>query len=144
MPSDFEKQPESPEIATLVASEEKPPTPTQGISRTWSMGSYPKLSRFMGSWPDVAIFRRFGNLNVENLLFLQAEISHLEARLRTLRQEEDDRKDPKGLAAQRSWFELSQPDENGNESEQWELMQDIREKLKEYSMLKATRKRRIR
>lgn len=133
MSSDIEKEAESSGTVTAVASEEQPPTPTQGINRTWSMGSYPKLSKFMGSWPDVAIFRRFGNLNVENLLFLQAELSYMEDRLNTLRKEENHRQDPKGLLAQRSWLELSQPDESGNDSEHWELIQDIREKLKDYN-----------
>ena len=55
------------------------------MERTLSVGSYPKLSEFMGSWSDVAIFRRFANLNAENLLFLQAELLHLEQELQDLR-----------------------------------------------------------
>jgi len=97
------------------------------------MGSYPKLSDFMGSWPDVAIFRRFGSLNAQNLLFLQAEISHLERELQIIREREEKSEDEKGILAQRNWFELSQATEDGDPCAQWAVIQDIREKLKEYN-----------
>jgi hypothetical protein len=32
----------------------------------------------MGSHPELAIFRRFGALNLQNILFMQAEIAGLE------------------------------------------------------------------
>ena len=111
----------------------EPPTPTQGISRSWSMGSYPKLSTFMASWPDVAIFRRFGALNAQNLLFLQAEITHLERELEIIRKNNELNNDEKGLHGDRNWFELSQESEDGELHPQWVVIQDIREKLKEYS-----------
>jgi hypothetical protein len=129
---ELEVVPVESQAATVVDS----PPPVQGISRSstqWSMGSYPKLSRLMGRWPDVAIIRRFATLNIETLLALQAEISHLEDELKQLREEEERHNDEKGLNAQRYWFELSQPDANGEYCEQWELMQKIRVKLKEYS-----------
>lgn len=110
------------EVAPLVsrcttAVDSESPPPEQGTSRSWSMGSYPKLSHFMcvnltselisrreltysnSQWPDVACFRRFGTLNAENLLFLQAEISHLEDRLKELRADEENRRDLRGLMA---------------------------------------------
>lgn len=110
-----------------------PPAPTQGINRTWSTGSYPRLSEFMGLWPEVAIFRRFGALNAQNLLFLQAEIAHLERELQVIREQEEKREDERGLLAQRSWFELSQATEDGEYCPQWAVIQDIRSKLSEYS-----------
>lgn len=123
-------------ITTAIAgdNEEQPPTPTQGINRSWSMGSYPKLSDLMGSWPDFAIFRRFGSLNAQNLLFLQAEITHLENELAEVRAREERNENEKGIIAQRSWYELSQENDDGEPCEQWGIVQDIRQKLKEYSM----------
>jgi hypothetical protein len=112
----------------------EPPTPIQAINRTWSSGSYPRLSEFMGLWPEVAIFRRFGALNAQNLLFLQAEIAHLERELKVIREREEKREDERGLLAQRSWFELSQATEDGEYCPQWTVIQDIRSKLSEYSM----------
>jgi hypothetical protein len=109
------------------------PTPTQRLNRSWSMGSYPKLSTFMASWPDVAIFRRFGALNAQNLLFLQAEITHLERELQIIREKNELNNDEKGLHGDRNWFELSQESEDGERHPQWVVIQDIREKLREYS-----------
>lgn len=87
----------------------------------------------MASWPDVAIFRRFGALNAQNLLFLQAEIQHLERELAIMRRDDDLSRDEKGMHVQRNWFELSQDTEDGDAHPQWIVIQDIREKLKEYS-----------
>jgi hypothetical protein len=124
-----------PPMDTAVATvSSQPPTPTQGINRSWSMGSYPKLSTFMASWPDIAIFRRFGALNAQNLLFLQAEITHLERELEVIRSNNERNNDEKGLHGDRNWFELSQESEDGEAHPQWIVIQDIREKLKEYSM----------
>ena len=126
----------------LMSSEEKASTPdsptiTPGITRSstaWSMGTYPKLSNFMGSFPDVAIFRRFGPLNVQNLLFLQAELSHLERELSVIRERESQSEDEKRQLALRSWWELSSSSFEGEEENpQWQVIQDIRQKLVEYS-----------
>ena len=119
------------EGTTVIDSE--PATPVPGINRTWSSGSYPRLSEFMGLWPEVAIFRRFGALNTQNLLFLQAEIAHLERELKNIREREERREDERGLLAQRSWFELSQATEDGEYCPQWAVIQEIRSKLSEYS-----------
>jgi len=118
---------------TIVTDSELP-TPIQGINRAWSAGSYPRLSEFMGLWPEVAIFRRFGALNAQNLLFLQAELAHLERELKVIREREEKQEDERGLLAQRSWFELSQATEDGEYCPQWTVIQDIRSKLSEYSM----------
>lgn len=124
------------EGTTVIDSE--PPTPVPGINRTWSSGSYPRLSEFMGLWPEVAIFRRFGALNAQNLLFLQAEIAHLERELKNIRERDDRREDERGLLAQRSWFELSQATEDGEICSQWTVIQEIRSKLSEYSKIMSS------
>ena len=49
---------------------------------------YPKLSSLMASYPTAAIFRRFGELNMLNLLRLQAELQDLEAQLQEVRDED--------------------------------------------------------
>lgn len=132
MPSSFDEKDVAEFEGTTVA-ESEPPTPIQGIARTWSSGSYPRLSEFMGLWPEVAIFRRFGALNAQNLLFLQAEIAHLERELKIIREREEKREDERGLLAQRSWFELSQATEDGEYCPQWAVIQNLRSKLSEYS-----------
>ena len=76
-------------------------------------------------------------MNSQNLLFLQAEITHLERELQVIREREERNNDEKGIIAQRNWFELSQESEDGEPSPQWACIQDIRAKLSEYSK-KAT------
>ena len=115
---------------TAVGSEQ--PSPLHGSRRSSTNGSYHKLASFMGTWSDVAIFRRFGALNAQNLLYLQAEITHLERELELVRQKEGSTE--KGLQAQRSWFELSQDSKDGQPCRQWLVVQDVREKLAEYSL----------
>lgn len=45
------------------------------------MNGYSKLASSMGAHPELAIFRRFGTLNAQNLLYLQAELVYLENKL---------------------------------------------------------------
>lgn len=118
-----------------VGAENEPESPISGPTRTLSMGSYPKLSKLMGSYPDVALFRKFGDLNAQNLLFLQAELTHLEEKLKFLRFDELRSEDPKALQRQQSWWSLSgNADDDEEPSQEWEIIREIREKLKEYSM----------
>ena len=49
---------------------------------------YPKLAGQMGLRPEVAIFRRFGALNAENLLYFQAELALLERDLQEQQREQ--------------------------------------------------------
>lgn len=72
-------------------------------------------------------------MNAQNLLFLQAEITHLERELEIIRRNNELNNDEKGLRGDRNWFELSQESENGEPHPQWVVIQDIRDKLKEYS-----------
>ena len=48
---------------------------------------YPRLAALMGSYQETAIFRRFGKLNMLNLLSLQAELTDLEVQLENIVQE---------------------------------------------------------
>ncbi|CAG8982639.1 hypothetical protein HYALB_00006034 [Hymenoscyphus albidus] len=93
---------------------------------------YPKLACHMGSCPNSSIFRRFGSLNSKNLLYLQAELVHLEEKLQAL--EEVDSISPVGNSSDYSgdwyWLENSIDENNG---QQLETVLKIREKLKEYN-----------
>lgn len=52
------------------------------------MEGYAKLATLMGAYPEVAIVRRFAALNMQRILYLQAEIVELESRLREIEQED--------------------------------------------------------
>jgi hypothetical protein len=96
------------------------------------VNGYPKLARYMGASPEIAIFRRFGALNAQNLLYLQAELVHLEKKLREF--EKRDSQSSEGMKSQyaRDWFWLSRSENDGNDG-QWQTVLAIREKLVEYS-----------
>lgn len=93
---------------------------------------YPKLARLMASYPETAIFRRFGELNMINILRLQAELQDMECQLQEIRNEDAQSNDPirqsyvKDFRLMRDWIE------NGD-SLQHELLVSIGEKLREYS-----------
>ncbi|KAE9378641.1 hypothetical protein N431DRAFT_459974 [Stipitochalara longipes BDJ] len=46
--------------------------------------SYEGLAQLMGIYPELAIFRRFGALNLYNIIFMQAEIAALELQYREM------------------------------------------------------------
>ena len=95
------------------------------------MEGYSKLASLIGAYPDTLIFRRFGALSAQNLLYLQAELVHLEHELRecTLPNERSGDAAGKGILS-KDWFTLAHSNE-GTEL-QWRIMLGIRAKLKEY------------
>ena len=109
--------------------EKLPPLP-EGV------GGYIKLAQHMGHNSNRAIFRRFGDLNALNLLYLQAELVELENEL--LQEIEFDRKSTSRTEQARCvyWPQLANAiDSAGTSCPPWKLMLRIREVLKEYSML---------
>lgn len=60
-----------------MASPNAQATPQNGPQAPKAQG-YNKLARLMGPNSEMAIFRRFGSLNMMNLLYLQAELMELE------------------------------------------------------------------
>lgn len=89
----------------------------------------------MSDIPEAAIFRRFGFLNAQNLLYMQAELVCLEERLRK-RQAKDSKASGSRSLYAKNWFYLSDSaDQEDGDDEQWELVKEIRVKLKEYSKL---------
>src|SRR5277367_3687174 len=96
------------------------------------MEGYHKIARLMGQHSDLAIVRRFSELNIKDLLYAQAELVHLESELHTVAEEDQRHLDRAWYA--RDWWSLAQPqDEDESQAEQWEKVLEIREKLKAYS-----------
>jgi hypothetical protein len=94
------------------------------------MEGYAKVAQLMGLHDEFAILRRFQAMNMQNLLYQQAEITHLEAELRDLA-----RRDARHTGRENhahDWWSLSQGDGEGDR-EQWELISEIREKIEKYS-----------
>jgi len=94
------------------------------------MEGHAKVAQLMSQHPELAIARRFGHLNMQNLLYLQAELVHLEAEYKKIA--EDDHRNPGRLDFAKDWLSLSQSDDEAD-LEQWEKLLEIRPKLKEYN-----------
>ncbi|KAL1600692.1 hypothetical protein SLS60_007080 [Paraconiothyrium brasiliense] len=108
------------------------------ISRSSSNASsekaqgYPMLAAQIEQRPEMAIFRRFGGLNAENLLYLQAELVLLEEELQKQQLEDcNSNIEPKTKYA-RNWYHLRNSRSNGD-SRQLDLVHTIRETLWQYS-----------
>lgn len=88
---------------------------------------YDRLASLMGEVDDVAIFRRFGALSAEDLLYRQAELAELEEDLRHYQQEDKDAGDPERARYNLNWGKLRDSD-----GAQLQTILEIRTKLKDY------------
>ena len=103
--------------------------PTASYPQSELIPGYPKFAGRMELIPEIAIFRRFGALNAQNLLYLQAQLVSLEQELRA-REKEDSVSGHTNYAF--DWFWLQRSAEGGH-CTQWDLVKKTRKMLKEYS-----------
>ncbi|KAL9613238.1 MAG: hypothetical protein Q9167_002198 [Letrouitia subvulpina] len=82
------------------------------------MANYSTLSNLIASHGDAAIFRRFTPLNVKILLYMQAELTHLDAELRILETEDRNSGDAEKTSFSSSFYALKESAGTGSES-QW-------------------------
>ena len=101
------------------------------------MEGYAKVASMMGRHSELAILRRFGQLNLQNLLYLQAELVHLEAELKVLADADMSFDTSIRNFYSKDWFTLSQSKIDGDDR-QWQKVLQIREKLEIYSTLPDT------
>jgi hypothetical protein len=99
---------------------------------TCRMEGYTKVAQLMACQDEFAILRRFKALNLQNLLYLQAEITHLEAELAELAHR--DLRHSSREYFNKDWWSLSQG-EDEEDREQWKKFEELRAKLEIYSML---------
>lgn len=93
---------------------------------------YHTLAHFLDLPPNVPVLRRFGSLNLLNLLYMQAELVHLESQLRCIAREDAE----SGDLTRREFAHsatLLQESAAGAEDFQWSKILEIREKLEIYS-----------
>jgi hypothetical protein len=95
------------------------------------MDGYSKIAHLMGHHNELAIFRRFSVLNFQNLLYLQAKLTHLEAELEELAK--IDEADPGRANYKRDWWSLASAGDNDPQKMQWKKVLQIRKTLNEYS-----------
>jgi hypothetical protein len=96
------------------------------------MEGYAKIASRIATHPELGIYRRFGALNAQNILYLQAELHGLEQELQQYAAEDAAAaNDETRKLYSRDWHTLAES--TGDDGRQWYTMCRIREKLKEYS-----------
>lgn len=103
------------------------------------MQGYEKLAALLSSSHGLQIFRRFGTLETKNILYLQAELTILEAQLKDI-MEQDQGEANAGTLEKRdflnSWLALKKSDQNpAADNTQYKKVMEIRKCLKEYCEL---------
>ncbi|KAL9080457.1 MAG: hypothetical protein Q9157_000771 [Trypethelium eluteriae] len=94
------------------------------------MEGYAKIAQLMGAYPEFAIFRRFRTLNMQNLLYLQAELMHLETELAIIAS--DDNKHASRQAYPHDWWSMAHG-QGESDNKQREVVLKIQEKLEKYN-----------
>jgi hypothetical protein len=84
----------------------------------------------MGHYPEAAIFRRLGALNMLSLLSLQAELANLQVQLRDLWAEDEASHED----SERMFSTYFRAVRNSGNSLQYEMLLNIRQKLQEYGV----------
>jgi hypothetical protein len=98
------------------------------------MEGYAKIAWRMSMNPDLVLFRRFQALNAQNLLYLQAELVHLEYSLREQAAADSLSGSEQRRLYSRDWYTLKNASEaEGGDERQWQIILETRAKLKEYS-----------
>lgn len=99
------------------------------------MEGYAKIASLMSKVPEFAIYRKFGTLNAQNILYYQAKLIGLEADLYPVAEEDRLSQDGEKRLFAENWFELSNAEPG--ENLQYRKVLKLRKTLKEYSMLKT-------
>ncbi|KAM7214997.1 hypothetical protein V8F06_009599 [Rhypophila decipiens] len=99
---------------------------------------YHRLAALMGAHPETAIFRRFGQLNGLNLLYLQAELTNLENDLHRAAKSDSKSSHYERSIYARDWQTLhesgdAKAEKDGGNPTQWNIMLQVRDKLNEYN-----------
>jgi hypothetical protein len=96
------------------------------------MDGYHKLASLVGDHEELFMLRRFAKTNIKNLLYMQAEMLHLEAELQEIAKE-----DRSGCGKHPNYeyciFDLKESSGIKGSDTQWRKILEVREKLKEYS-----------
>lgn len=112
----------------------------EAASPVWD--GYGKVAELMSTHDEFAVLRSFRRLNMKNLLYLQAEIAHLEEELYELAGR--DSLDPELQFHGRDWWSLANGDDKSSR-EHWHKVLQLRGKLDTYNdaVLKQTQLARL-
>lgn len=94
------------------------------------MTGYERLSRLIGTYPELAIYRKFSTLCTKMLLYKQAELQHLENELSIISQ--IDAHDPRKSIYAVSWEAMNKASEEGGDDLQKQKIMEIDVKMDKY------------
>lgn len=94
------------------------------------MSGYEKLSRLIGVYPELAIYRKFSTLCAKMLLYKQAELQHLENELDIISQIDSCNSEKSVFAV--SWRAIDKGLTEGGDNLQKQKISEINEKINEY------------
>jgi hypothetical protein len=92
-----------------------------------------QIAALMGKYPNLGMVSQFSSLNIQNLLYMQAELAELQQQLHELQVYNDRSENPNMARFSRSWVLMSSAEADEESNEQWKVALLIREKLKQYS-----------
>ncbi|KAL2045581.1 hypothetical protein N7G274_002009 [Stereocaulon virgatum] len=95
------------------------------------MEGYAKLSSLIATDSEFAIYRRFGALNAQNLLYYKAELISVEDNLEHLAESDRCSQDKDKRLYTENWFELSRA--KAGKRQQTKKFDMIRKTLKQYN-----------
>ncbi|EXJ74698.1 uncharacterized protein A1O5_01392 [Cladophialophora psammophila CBS 110553] len=98
-----------------------------------TMKGYNEIAGWMGSYPQLAIFRRFLILNARNLLCLQGEVVNCEHDLRVAIEDDRNADDPLRKQFEYDISAMKGPHEHPRTGLQWTRTLEMRGLLKEYN-----------
>ena len=104
-------------------------------SSSANMEGYSKLASIMDSHSDVRIFQNFSVLNIQNILYLQAELLHLQKEWRDIITDDVTSGDHARVDTQFNLLSLQGGIETEEDTVQWEKFKEIRIKIGEYSKI---------
>ena len=97
------------------------------------MDGYAKIATFMGQHLESALVLRFSDINLQNILYLQAEIYSLRADLRRLESDNQNSASEDVKQFSRDWATLAQTSVDGAPNLHWQKVKELRALLREYS-----------
>ncbi len=93
------------------------------------MSGYEKLSRLIGTYPELAMYRKFSTLSAKLLLYKQAELQHLENELRIMSQY--NARDAQKSVYTVSWKAMNDASGDGGDLQKQKIS-EINEKMDQY------------
>ncbi|KAL8840376.1 MAG: hypothetical protein Q9176_003869 [Flavoplaca citrina] len=95
------------------------------------MASYNRLAALISKYQELAIFKKFQTLNVKSLLYMQAELLHLENELKGIELDDESSEDLHRASLHTSVFNLKESSGSDHQL-QWNKALEIRDKLERY------------